>query len=113
MHENHPLRIRRLRAAGKRNPHGAVYIGRNSRWGNPFRTAEAFGRWLALGTYDPAMLLDWKTPEELPAYREQMLDSRTGLCLLRGRLLMCFCPLDQFCHGDILARIANERQGGQ
>lgn len=108
MHENHPLRIRRLRAAGKRNPHGAVYVGRNSRWGNPFCSAEAFERWLADGTFNPAELIDWKTPEQLPAYRERMLDARTGISLLRGRRLMCFCSLDQPCHGDVLARLAND-----
>lgn len=107
---NHPLRIRRLRAPGKRNPHGAVYVGRNSRWGNPFRTAAAFERWLADGIYEPAELLHWKTPEQLPAYREQILDARNGICLLRGKLLMCFCSLDQPCHGDVLARLANESE---
>ena len=32
-----PKRIQRKRTRGWRMPEGAVYVGRGSRWGNPFR----------------------------------------------------------------------------
>lgn len=32
-----PRRIQRLRAKGWRMPPSAVYVGRPTRWGNPFR----------------------------------------------------------------------------
>ena len=32
-----PVRIQRRRAAGWRLPEGAVYVGRPTLWGNPFR----------------------------------------------------------------------------
>ena len=73
-------------------PAGAVYIGRGSKWGNPFRIGPdgdraaviaKFERWLA----DQHHLL-------------RALDE------LRGRDLVCFCaPLP--CHGDLLLRLAN------
>lgn len=31
-----PIRIQRKRTAGWRMPEGAVYVGRGSKWGNPF-----------------------------------------------------------------------------
>lgn len=31
-----PVRIQRRRAPGWRMPEGAIYVGRPSRWGNPF-----------------------------------------------------------------------------
>lgn len=41
-----PVRIRRRRTRGWRMPEGAVYVGRGSKWGNPFalRTREGLAR---------------------------------------------------------------------
>ena len=73
-------------------PAGAVYIGRGSKWGNPFvigrdgdRAAVIanYGRWLA----DQHHLL-------------RALDE------LRGRDLVCFYA-PKVCHGDLLRRLAN------
>ena len=71
---------------------GAVYIGRGSKWGNPFvigkdgtraEVIEKYGRWLA----DQHLLL-------------RSLDE------LHDRDLLCFCaPLA--CHGDLLKTLAN------
>lgn len=70
----------------------AVYIGRGSKWGNPFRIGpdgdratviEKYARWL-------------RTQHHLL----RSLDE------LRGRDLICFCaPLP--CHGDLLLWLAN------
>ena len=72
--------------------HGAIYIGRGSKWGNPFvigrhgsraEVIAKYGRWLA----DQHMLL-------------RSLDE------LRDRDLLCWCaPLA--CHGDLLKTLAN------
>jgi hypothetical protein len=35
-----PLRIQRKRTKGWRMPEGAVYVGRPSRWGNPFKVGD-------------------------------------------------------------------------
>ena len=77
-------------------PPGAVYIGRPSKWGNPFRIGP---------NGDRAAVIE--------AYREYL---RTRLDLvaaarreLVGRDLLCWCaPLP--CHGDVLLEIANDSQ---
>lgn len=38
-----PVRIQRCRTKGWKMPEGAVYVGRGSRWGNPFIVGEASG----------------------------------------------------------------------
>lgn len=36
-----PARVQRRRAKGWRMPEGAVYVGRGSKWGNPYRIGDA------------------------------------------------------------------------
>jgi hypothetical protein len=82
-------------------PPGAIYVGRPSRWGNPYpagahpssfggpSTREVsvhdFGNY-AIGR--ARLQPDWLSP-------------------LRGHDLVCWCPLDQPCHADILLELAN------
>lgn len=75
-------------------PHDAVYIGRPSKFGNPFvigrdgtrgEVIAKYRRWLAT------------KPQLLEAAKTE----------LRGKDLVCFChPLP--CHGDVLVEVANE-----
>ncbi len=89
---SHPLRVRRK---GMRAPlEGAVLVTRGTRWGNPFRIEE-YGREEALRRYEH---------EYLPAHPELLAQ----LPELRGRRLACYCRLDEQCHADILARLAND-----
>lgn len=79
----------------KRNPY-SVYIGRPSKWGNPFNIAH-YGRDGCIEKYR-----EWiKTkPELLADLRE-----------LKNQTLGCFCkPLA--CHGDVLAGLADQLEGG-
>jgi len=80
----------------------AVYVGRPSRWGNPF-------------SHKPSKLLGVvRVDSRAEAVRryELWLRSRTDLVAaakreLRGRDLACVCaPLP--CHADVLLRVANE-----
>lgn len=81
-----------------------VYIGRPSKWGNPFtvdtmRTqsssqTEFTDRELAIFHYK--LYLDANPHLKLLAQQE-----------LKGKNLVCFCA-PQRCHGDILLKIANE-----
>lgn len=78
-------------------PEGAVYVGRPTKWGNPHRIINTdtgqLDREESVVVYDcnldPAI--------EAAARRE-----------LAGKDLVCWCPLDQPCHADVLLRIANE-----
>ena len=84
------------------HPPDAVYVGRPTKWGNPYThidhkgTAAQFRvptREEAVARYEEYLN---KNPELLEAVKEE----------LRDKDLVCFCaPLA--CHADILLRIAN------
>ncbi len=121
-----PKRIQRQRAKGWRMPEGAVYVGRPTKWGNPFEVARAprfagiSGPWFVRrhGHHDRT----W-TPEDdtkqaatelaVTVYRGNLggfwnADFRAVVRTeLAGRDLACWCPLDQPCHADVLLEIAN------
>lgn len=76
-----------------------VYIGRGSRWGNPFSHKEGTQALFVVKTRAQAIerYEEWilKQPELLAALSE-----------LKGKVLGCYCkPLA--CHGDVLARFAD------
>lgn len=77
-------------------PIGAVYVGRPSKWGNPF----VIGR-------------DGDRAEVVRRYREYLQTEPVGQSLaaeartvLKGKDLICWCAPDA-CHADILLEIAN------
>jgi len=99
-----PARVQRRRTRGYRLPEGAVYVGRPTKWGNPFRPAA--GQYL--GT-DYCVDIDWRLAVEL--YRGWVLArvrcGQLDLEELRGKVLACYCPLDRPCHADVLRELAN------
>jgi len=118
-----PVRIRRKRTKGWRMPANTVYVGRPTKWGNPFRTGDVseevsyYRLWLDNNI--PMQLeadfidVSWKRQggymisrswEELDELRKEVLEQ---LPELRGKNLACWCPLDQPCHADILLELAN------
>lgn len=79
-------------------PPGAVYIGRPTKWGNPFLLGKDGSREEVIEKY----VLWLKTQPGLVA------DARKELA---GKHLVCWCaPLA--CHGHVLVKVANE-QGGE
>ena len=97
-----PKRIQRRRTKGWRLPEGAIYVGRPSRWGNPYlvgdrdqadneRTVEDVVRLFRISA------TQWWGPGYLDHVRTD----------LAGHDLACWCPLDQPCHADVLLEIAN------
>ena len=126
-------RIQRKRTKGWRMPEGAIYVGRPSLWGNPWtvrdladpawhiepgdraaaavrfyrRELEHWGlmsdrsyvvsdkRWEAEFQHWKALAPDAENMAELAAV------------VLRGHDLVCWCPLDQPCHADVLLELAN------
>ena len=94
---SNPKRIQRSRRKGWKAPAGAVYVGRGSKWGNPYKgTADGADRARMAGMF--AQLLG--RPEKALFVTEIKEE-------LRGKDLMCWCPLDQPCHADVLLGIAN------
>jgi hypothetical protein len=112
-------RIQRKRTKGWRMPDGAIYVGRPTKWGNPFivgkpllveRYYPEFGRTTvtprdrreAVAWFSLILGHDWGLP--VPIYMDLAAIRRD----LRGRDLACWCPLDQPCHADILLEIASQ-----
>ena len=74
-------------------PDDAVYIGRPTKWGNPF----VIGR-------------DGTRQEVVQKYKDYILSNESLLAQIheiRAKDLVCFCaPLQ--CHGDVLIELANQ-----
>jgi hypothetical protein len=85
-------RIQQHRIKGWRKPADAISVARPHKWGNPYRTGQ------------PG-IPDAQAAVEL--YREWLPTSGLQLSELTGRDLMCFCPLEQPCHADVLLELAN------
>lgn len=71
-------------------PKEAVYIGRPSKWGNPYR-----------------MLGEHKRDFVCDKFEAYLKTSNLDLSELRGKDLVCYCAPKR-CHGDILLREANK-----
>lgn len=93
-------------------PEGAVYVGRPTKWGNPFQIGSKrieVGH-VTLDRPDGADAGDvvWAYQHALywdifpgPLFKSHVREE------LRGRDLVCWCPLDQPCHADVLLELAN------
>lgn len=88
-----PMRIQRKRTKSWKMPPGAIYVGRPTKWGNPFSVG-MYGRELAVRNYR----------KRIEGLRQI---AAIDLSQLRGKDLACWCPLNQSCHADVLLEIAN------
>lgn len=77
-------------------PKGAVFIGRPSKWSNPFKIGPDGTREQVLVKYE--------------AYLKADRNLMRALCELRGKDLVCYC-VPRACHGDILLELANAGSG--
>jgi hypothetical protein len=75
-------------------PSDAVYVGRGSRWGNPFEIGKH-------GTRDE--VID-KYIAEFKSNPQNIIDAKM---ILKDRDLVCYCKPER-CHADFLLEIANE-----
>ena len=88
-----PGRIQRKRVKGCKMPPNTVYVGRPSKWGNPWRAGVGI---IATDT------------EAVTAYRAALeAGGFDDPAELRGKNLACWCPLDRPCHADVLLEVAN------
>ncbi|WP_100508575.1 DUF4326 domain-containing protein [Mycobacteroides abscessus] len=113
-----PQRIQRKRTKGWRMPEGAIYVGRPSRWGNPFRPVLVGGEWLIEDDngvqYDGFGSKVSAIGRCVALYRSLDMTFMTDADLdefvapLRGHDLACWCSLDSPCHADVLLELAND-----
>ncbi len=75
-------------------PVDAIYVGRPTKWGNPYRVGQD------------------GTPEEVVEKYRCLLESSGMGSLAKQQLggsdLACWCPLAQPCHADVLLAFSNE-----
>jgi hypothetical protein len=119
-----PERIQQKRTKGWRKPPNTVSVARPSKWWDPFPVAE-YGLELSLalfrnaisGSWNPGLLdqsrddaywdLTYRRAVEWRKRIGNTFPSEQARLELAGKNLMCFCPLDQPCHADVLLDIAN------
>lgn len=126
-----PERIQRRRIKGWQMPENTVYVGRGSRWGNPFRiyrehtltgpswrdARDNWGRVTAASAtvayvtssrdITAAELVDHFDSLIFVRKRDEPERFAAWIEKLKGKNLACWCPLDQPCHADVLLELAN------
>lgn len=110
-----PRRIQRQRTKGWRMPPGAVYVGRPTKWGNPYQVSQTpvgtwqvessgvFPTWADAARYATTLFSGWFTNPGLDG-EQRVAEARAELV---GYDLACWCPPGQPCHADVLLEIAN------
>ena len=87
------LSIRALGRSGRADTPTRVYVGRPTKWGNPFVIGIDGNRATCLAKHAEYL-------KRTPALLEQIHE-------LRGKDLVCYCT-PQPCHADLLLQLANE-----
>ena len=95
-----PKRIQRTRVKGWKTSPNTVYVGRNSKWSNPYRVGE-----IGPDGDIPKNIEECVDMFDLHIWRREEEIKKE----LKGKNLACWCPLGQPCHADILLKIANEK----
>lgn len=96
-----PVRIQRKRTKNWRMPENTIYVGRPSRYGNPYQAGndgDGNPEYL-VGLFREFTKRDWIGDNFCKIVKEE----------LRGKNLACWCALDKSCHADVLLEIANDR----
>ena len=110
-----PRRVQRKRTKGWKMPPNTVYVGRSSRWGNPWTVGIVNCNCRSHGECYHN-LFNVATPEEaVELYRERIFRLPPAFIdevkeKLRGKNLACWCPLNQPCHADVLLELANKEK---
>jgi hypothetical protein len=111
----HPQRIQRKRVRGfslqrvslQLNRLPCVYVGRPTKYGNPYKP----------GIVTDGILTE-SVEDAVKRYRGYLQslpvrDLQELLEPLRGKNLACWCSLSQKCHADVLLELANPHAAGE
>ena len=100
-----PVRVQRKRERGWRKPYDTVNVTRPSIYGNPFKVGSP---------YPGTDILINNTSVAVQAYEDWLNNDPKGKVVLsmakkelRGHNLMCWCPIGDHCHADVLLKLAN------
>lgn len=90
-----PQRIQRTRLKGFKMPPNTVYVGRPTKWGNPWKVHPLMSAQECVDKYEHEIIMN-------PAWRATIKKE------LKGKNLACFCRVGDVCHADVLLKYANE-----
>ncbi|MCK5612111.1 DUF4326 domain-containing protein [Candidatus Pacearchaeota archaeon] len=106
-----PKRYQRKRIRGWRKADhcpDAVFVGRGTKWGNPF----------AVGGPRLHGSIAYTNEGSVSLFKDELKAGHLGFTIedvkreLKGKDLMCWCREDEpWCHGDVLLEIANSTSG--
>jgi len=131
-----PVRIQRSRQHKQVSPNGLpiVYVGRPSKWGNPFELEKVNGGWLVLhiqgervdecGFFKTKLEAQKHAVERLRDYVSFLMPAKLYgitdedykqheeifnefISELKGKNLSCWCKVGEPCHADVLLELAN------
>lgn len=100
-----PKRIQRKRTRGWKMPRNTVYVGRPTKWGNPFLIGQTYPY-----AHSPALTRQ----QTIELFEDYLKNEFLGIQIkdvkreLRGKNLACWCPLGEPCHADALLKLANQ-----
>jgi len=90
-------RVQRKRTKGFRMPENAIYVGRPSKYGNPFKVEREEQREAAIRMYERHL-------------RNELIKDPHFLDPLKGKDLACWCPLHKPCHADVILKLLKEAE---
>lgn len=124
------------RQKGYKQPDNAFFVGKPTKWDTPFRVVEVpnndvlnelFVRWMVVSWIDFSGYLDYNefltrneaAKASIETFERMLVDGkiptygkkwREKLEEMRGKDLLCYCPIDEPCHADVLLKYANEKE---
>lgn len=113
-------RIQRKRTKGWRMPLNTVYVGRGSKYGNPYKVLNWHSGYRVKNEFNGSLSKAiYSTEEEATArachlYEFYLRRKYQGAALyefiapLKGKDLACWCALDKQCHADVLLRMVGD-----
>ena len=103
--QHRPIMAKRLqqkRTKDWRKPENAVVVSRPTKWGNPFAVSNGLDRAAVV-----RLFREWIASDDPAAVK-----LRQEIGELRGKDLLCWCPVGGPCHGDVLLALANDPAAG-
>lgn len=107
----YPVRVQRKRTKGWKMPPNTVYVGRPTKWGNPF-TPEQYWDAGYSGSVEVALGHCVNAFRAMMTGRSHWAHGSTAypqisISELRGKNLACWCKSGDPCHADVLLELAN------
>ena len=104
MGDNMPERIQRKRSKGWKMPPNTVYVGRGSKFGNPFKITEDRDAREVVSAFEIWLTVDG-VHAGIPEKKVAILDN---IEKLKGKNLACWCKIGAPCHADVLLKLVNK-----